>query len=63
MVAYTLQKVDLSNARQVQTFLRLPYNNYYRNIPSGYPLQTDAARMLYTRKKPFYAHSTISPWL
>ncbi|MCX6082261.1 MAG: hypothetical protein NTW32_22255 [Chloroflexi bacterium] len=44
MTAYTIQKIDLSNARQVQIFLRLPYS-IYRNIPQWVPpLQMDAAQ-------------------
>ena len=63
MTAYTIQKIDLSNARQVQIFLRLPYS-IYRNIPQWVPpLQMDAARMLDTHKNSFYAHSTAAYFL
>ncbi len=63
MTAFTIQKIDLSNARQVQTFLRLPYS-IYRNIPQWVPpLQMDAARLLDTHKNPFYTHSTAAYFL
>ena len=57
MATYTIQQVDLSNARQVQTFLSLPFH-IYRYIPQWVPpLQMEAARLLDARKNPFYAHS------
>ncbi len=63
MAAYTIQKVDLSNARQVQTFLRLP-SSIYHNIPQWVPpFQADAARMLDTRQNPFFNHSNAAFFL
>ena len=63
MANYTVQKIDLSNAKQVQAFLKLPFS-IYRNIPQWVPaLQTDAAGMLDTHKNPFYTHSTAAFFL
>jgi hypothetical protein len=63
MSAYAIQQVDLSNARQVQAFLRLP-ERVYRDIPQWVPpLQMEAARMLDTRKNPYYTHSKAAFFL
>ena len=63
MTAYSIQQIDLSNRRQVKTFLQLPYS-IYRNIPQWVPpLQMDAARMLDTRRNPFYTHSSAAFFL
>jgi hypothetical protein len=63
MAAYTIQKVDLSNARQVQAFLSLP-ESIYHDIPQWVPpLEMDAARMLDQRKNPFFAHSQAAFFL
>jgi hypothetical protein len=57
MAVYTLQQVDLDNARQVRAFLNLPFS-VYRDIPQWVPpLQSEAARLLDRRKNPFFAHS------
>lgn len=60
MAVYTIQQIDLSNQKQVKTFLRLPetiYKNYPRWVPS---LQSDATRILNIRKNPFFTHSTAA---
>lgn len=63
MATYTVQQVDLSNAKQVQTFLSLPFR-LYREIPQWVPpLEMEAARMLDQRKNPFYTHSTAAFFL
>jgi hypothetical protein len=60
MASYTVRQVDLSNAAQVQSFLRLP-ETIYRGIPQWVPpLQGDATRMLNTRQNPFFQHSTAA---
>jgi len=63
MAAYTIQQIDLSNQKQVKTFLRLPetiYKNNQRWVP---PLQSDATRILNLRKNPFFKHSTAAFFL
>ena len=54
MAAYTIQQIDLSNQKQVKTFLRLPEIIYKNNQLWVPPLQSDATRILNIRKNPFF---------
>jgi len=63
MAAYTIQQIDLSNKKQVQTFLRLPETIYKNNPLWVPPLQSDAIRILNLRKNPFFKHSTAAFFL
>lgn len=50
-------QVDLTNKKQVDDFLRLPFS-IYRDIPQWVPpLQTDERRRLDLKRFPFYQHS------
>ena len=63
MAAFTIQQIDLSNRKQVKTFLDLP-GIIYRNDPLWVPpLWRDAVRMLNTRENPFFKHSTAAFFL
>jgi hypothetical protein len=60
MADYSIQQIDLSNKKQVQTFLRLPETIYKNNQLWVPPLQSDAIRILNIRKNPFFKHSTAA---
>ena len=63
MAAYTIQKVDLSNPRQVRIFLDLPFS-IYKDIPQWVPpLQMEAARALNPSQNPFFRHSKAAFFL
>jgi hypothetical protein len=63
MPAYTIRQIDLSNKKQVNTFLHLPATIYKNNPLWVPPLQSDASRMLNLRNNPFYKHSTAAFFL
>ena len=60
MADYSIQQIDLSNKKQVKTFLRLPETIYKNNQLWVPPLQSDAIRILNIRKNPFFTHSTAA---
>jgi hypothetical protein len=59
----TLLQISLTNRRQVQRFLDLPFH-IYRHIPQWVPpLDFEARRMLDPRRHPFYRHSQAAFFL
>ncbi len=57
MSSYKIQQIDLTNAKQVNAFIHLPYKIYHNNPKWVPPLDSDIRFMLDFRKNPFYKHS------
>ena len=58
-----IRQLDTSDRRQVNAFLRLPFD-LYRDVPQWVPpLAPDARRMLDRRRHPFYRHSDAAFFL
>ena len=55
----TIEKVDTSNKKQVERFIRLPYRLYKDNPNWVPPLDVDSYAQLNPAKHPFYDHSDI----
>ena len=57
---YTIQQIDLSNRKQVNTFLSLPHTVYKNNPYWVPPLRFDAIRMLNPNKNLFFRQSSAA---
>ncbi len=57
MSTYKIQRIDLTDAKQVNAFIQLPYKIYHNNSHWVPPLNSDIKYMLDSRKNPFYEHS------
>ena len=60
MQKYTIQQIDLSNRKQVNTFLSLPRTIYKNNPYWVPPLRIDAIRMLNPNKNLFFRQSSAA---